>query len=72
MQLSSQQICACYTVEVLDGDAVVHESRTCGARSYWYGEGHGWDNLLARRHAAQHNLLAGDRLRLRVTVTLEP
>ena len=58
------------TAELLDGDGIVRKSRTSSVYRYGYGDKRGWDNFLIRRHATQHNLLAGDRLRLRVTVTL--
>lgn len=70
MQHTSKTVCVRHTVEVLDADGIVHKSRTTNAYDYSCGDRRGWDNFLRRRDVTQHNLLAGDRLRLRVTVTL--
>lgn len=61
-----------YTVDFLDEDGVAQFTQSSKTRAFQYGQRHGWDNMFEREEAADLGLLAGDCLRLRITVTLVP
>lgn len=60
---------ASYKIEALDASGVVQDSAKSGPRAFG-DSAWGWSDFLNREEAAQSGLLAGDSLRLRVTVTL--
>ena len=64
-----------YTVEFLSQDGTLPLTKTCRDRAFTGSRG--WDNMINRQWAEQHKLaaqsrLAGNCLRLRITVTLAP
>lgn len=59
-----------FAVDFLDEDGVAQLTRSTKTRAFHYGQRHGWDNMFERVKAADLGLLAGDCLRLRITVTL--